>query len=834
MLRTRLLIVAVFAAIATLASATSAGAFGQLGAINPVGGGPNDETYQLDSPSTIARSVDGTFYVVDQDNSRVVHLTADGKFISAFGGPIGENRGTRVPVSLALIPNGGGDDVLVSSATDGIKRFDSDGNFIAKFGASIGGAYLAYDPSCGELYVSEPQARQVQRFALGDNPATAGTTENFGDLLETFGGGATSYPPAAGQLWSPRGIDVDSTGRVFVAEASNFRVVSYKWTGNCAARTHAYDKYLGNNNSGSPALMLAPTGVAVDRSLWPNRIYVTQTYQDNIVQAFVGDSSGEPNASLPYYDIVSRWGTSVPYLGVPGSGLDDLSYPSSIALSGGNGWVAESGNNRIHAYSGVSTSNLVSPPTTTGLWGENPEQDGYFRDAGAMVAARDGSVWVLDRAKYRVQHFSPKGELISAFGEYGTTEEHQFASAPTGIALTPTGEVLVSGAVQGGIQRFDTSGNHLGLITWTPLTAGTASPGAIDVNASGDIFVWDYQDTKVVKLSPDGTVIARFGSNGSNPDDDSLAVGTSIAASADGRTVFVLDQPYNRIKKFTSTDGATYTFAAVSNSPLSGSGDLQLSVPTAIALHPDEVQLVVADGANNRVKRLSAADFSYLDQFGTYGFGSDNLISPGGLDYDRWGNLWLSDTGNDRVKRFGDAPQVAIAPVATSDASSAVLNFESTDPAADCDRTSGATVALAVGANSFSVSCTNAQGVGSATVVITRTAPAAPPVPTPVDPTIKFPKKLKLSSKNKLAFTATCPDGCKVTGKVKIGRSNGAVKGAALGARPAAQKVSLAVPNKLAKKIRVALQQNKKVTLSVTVQSYTAKQGKTGSAKLKK
>ncbi|MFT4049878.1 MAG: NHL repeat-containing protein [Solirubrobacterales bacterium] len=813
-------------------AAPSAGAFGQIGVVNPVGGGPDDGNFQLDGPNSLLRAPDGTFFVLDSGNSRVVRLSSGGQFLYAFGGPIGTDAGTRIPISATLYSSSGQTYVIVSTLLDGIKMFTASGTFVAKFGTSIQGAYLATDPSCGELYASEPQGRQVQRFAIQDNPLTAGTTEHFGDLLETFGGGATSYGQE-GKLWSPRGIDVDSTGRVFVADAANSRVSTYKWSGNCGGRTHAYEKYLGNNLSGSPSQMLAPTGVTIDRSITPNRIYVTQTYLDNVVQVFTGDSLGEPHSGLPYYDLVARWGTTVPYGSVPGAGADDLNYPSSIAISGDDGWVAENGNNRIHGYTGVQSATTGSAPVTTTLWGRDPNADGFFRNAATMATAPDGSVWVVDTMKYRVQHFSPRGQLLGAFGEYGT-DPGQFVSNPTGVAVRPDGELLVASGLEG-LQRFSSSGDYLGLFTWppeSPATSITAGPVAVD--AAGEVFVWDWSAQRMRKLAPDGSQLASFGSSGSGANDTTLSGPASIAVSPDGLTVFVLDRNYNRVKKFTSGDGTSYIFSAVSSQTgTSGSEDGRLSNPSELTLSPDGATITVADTGNNRIEQFNASDLSYAGKFGAYGFADDQLISPGGAKYDRWGNLWVSDSGNDRLKRFGEAPVVTISTAATTtEASSIALIFETTDPAAECDRTSGTSAALSPGANTLSVTCTNAEGSGSASVVITRIQASTPRPPVLGDPTFKLAKKIKLSKSNAFTLPVTCPAGCKVSGKVKIGKKSSATKSAALAGQDAAQSAKLAVSKPLAKKIRAALKKRQSVTLTVTVQAYTAKQGKTGKAKV--
>ncbi|MBI2691856.1 MAG: SMP-30/gluconolactonase/LRE family protein [Solirubrobacterales bacterium] len=717
--------------LALVASTASASAAGLLGGVNLVGGGPSDTTYQLSYPGSIARVGDGSFFVIDSGNSRIVRLDSTGKFLYAFGGPSSSDSGTQLATSLALVGGGANPDLIVANAFGTIKRFTSGGTFVSKFSLpTTSSGYVAVDPSCGELYVSETQSNRVQRFALEDNGLTV-PTEQFGDLLETFGQGSGLVADylVEGKLWGPREVALDSTGRVFVADSNQRRVSVFKWTGNCGSRTHAYETKFGNNSSGSPELMQAPQALAIDRSVLPNKIYVSQVYLDNIIQAYTGDLAGD--APFSYR---GRWGTSVPYGENPGSGPDDLSVPNGIAVSGSNAWITEGGNDRIHLYTGVFAATPFTAPTSAGTWGHSPREDGYFVDSGPLATAADGSVFVVDRQKKRIQHFSPRGQLIDAWGESGTAPG-QFDSIPSAIAISSTGEVLVSGSIDG-IQRFSADGNYLGVITWTQQSPPDAnSPGAIEVDGAGNIWVIDWSVRKVLKLDGSGNILASFGGNGFSATDQTFSLPTDLAVSADGLTVFVTDSGTGLVKKFVSTDGATYSFVIASQPNTgSGSGNGFLSSPNSIAIDPISGDVVVADTGNNRVQRFTPDTLNYLGKFGAYGFGDDDLINPVGLAFDQWGNLWLGDPGSDRIKRIGDAPVITLGSVPdTTTAASIAIPYTQTDPAADCDIASGATVPLSIGSNTIVVTCTNAQGSDVESVTIERGTAPSIAISSPVD-----------------------------------------------------------------------------------------------------
>lgn len=915
--------------------APGASAFGQLGGVNMVGGGPDAANFQLDSPSKIARVADGTFFVLDSGNSRMLRIDANGNLLYAFGGTSG-NESLQGAYAFALASGGAEPDILISTFGT-IKRFSSHGAFISSFGgygtapgqfASVGG--MVVDPSCGELFVSDSAQGQyrVQRIALEDNPMSP-AQEFGGQHLETIGQGAgypTDWPAVDGKVNYPRELAFGDGSRLFVVDSGYSRVQVFSWTGNCGSRSFAYDSKFGSIGMSLPEYTPTPGGIAIDRSVNPTRIYVTNYYIDHFVKMFSA-TSATPGAANPPYTIPASgrsWGSHFDYPLPPTDGPDDLGGPISLAAEGPNAWVLEAENNRIHRYSGISSEVPFVSPTTSALWGRDGRDDGFFQQPGPAAATADGGAVVVDVRKCKIQRYAANGAFLGGFGacDYGAggPTAGVFQNSPSGIAVAPNGDILASDPSYSRIQRFSSSGAYLSDLTWTPTGGSPIYPGAIDVDPQGNVWAWDGGNNKVVKVSSAGTVLASMGSNGNGASDDSLALPLDMVASDDGRDVYVLDYGANRIKKFTSPDGLTFTPTPASSADTAGgSGDGQLKGPGAIDLDPRTGELVVADSGNERVQYLSGSNYAFVSKFGAFGFEANKLNAPRGVAADQWGNLWVADSGNDSIKRFGDAPVVTLGALAsTTTASSVAVTFTTTDPAATCDFESGNTmnlhlganmvkvsctndqgtgtgsflvtrthvppvvaitapteaqtssesvnvaytvnggtsfppgttctvggaassdtqtnsVALSLGANSISVSCSNTGGTDAAMVSVTRTAPPAGPAPGVGDAfAIKFPKKLKLSKGGKLALDVICPTACDVKASLGGGRIKLAFKSKALVGQQAAQRVSLKLTKKQAKKVRATLKAKKRVKLTVTVAAKGAKQGKSGSAILKR
>ena len=69
---------------------------------------------------------------------------------------------------------------------------------------------------------------------------------------------------------------------------------------------------------------------------------------------------------------------------------------------------------------------------------------------------------VTDALNSRVLAFTPKGEPLAAFGEFGTTEGTLFR--PAGLAVLEGDRVLVSDTYFGSLQVFDAQGAYQGVL----------------------------------------------------------------------------------------------------------------------------------------------------------------------------------------------------------------------------------------------------------------------------------------------------------------------------------------------------------------------------------
>lgn len=110
-----------------------------------------------------------------------------------------------------------------------------------------------------------------------------------------------------------------------------------------------------------------------------------------------------------------------------------------------------------------------------------------------------------------------------------------------------------------------------------------------------------------------------------------------IVAESEGKTVPGEDASF-------TTKGFELSFGET------GSGNGQLSVPYGVAVD-SKGNVWVTDTANNRVEMFNA-EGEYVSQFGKEGSGNGEFNEPKGIAVDQSDHLWVVDSGNARVQEF--------------------------------------------------------------------------------------------------------------------------------------------------------------------------------------
>jgi sugar lactone lactonase YvrE len=319
-----------------------------------------------------------------------------------------------------------------------------------------------------------------------------------------------------------------------------------------------------------------------------------------------------------------------------------------------------------HRLQGDHGSTIRTRVTVTATHARIQAPEGLAFDA-------NGDLYVSEFEGNRVDRITPDGTL-SVFagtgaagfaGEGGLAVEAKL-NAPTGIVVAPRGRILIADHHSNRIRMVDRSGviTTLG----ASVTANLSDPIGLALADDGSLYVADELNARVLRIGPSGktTIVAGAAGAGDSPGDSGPATRAALqhpsylVLDAAGNVLFT-DIADNRLRKV-DRDGVITTIGGTGAAGFSGDHGpataAKLNFPTGLALDR-EGNVYVSDAENNRVRRIDVdGQITTFAGNGKAGFGGDggpatdaSLNAPSGLAFDRSGNLYIADQGNNRVRR---------------------------------------------------------------------------------------------------------------------------------------------------------------------------------------
>jgi tripartite motif-containing protein 71 len=175
--------------------------------------------------------------------------------------------------------------------------------------------------------------------------------------------------------------------------------------------------------------------------------------------------------------------------------------------------------------------------------------------------------------------------------------------------------------------------------TPTQIFSGNLGPRGVTLDAQGNVYVADEGANEVVKLSPSGSVLGRFGRS-------FLNTPVKLRLDAQGN-IWVTEHLANRVAKLSPSGERLAVFGTT------GSAPGQFDHPNGIAL--DALgNVFVADHHNNRIQKLSPSG-QPLAQWGTRGTGPGQFLGPIDVGLDGQGNIYVTDADNGRLQKLSPA-----------------------------------------------------------------------------------------------------------------------------------------------------------------------------------
>lgn len=641
------LAIAALLAVAAYGQQLSSSAYRVLGQLDFRHSGVNMvQGVELNTPSSIALDARGglvRIYVADTANARVLGWRDTRSY--AIGDPPGVVLGQPGPQS---------------SSAQGIGQ--------RGFSGPTG---LAVDPATGNLYAADTANHRVLRFSSPfDNPNRVEPDAVYGQPSFAIRTAGTT----AGSFNQPRGLAFDPAGNLWVADTGNHRVLRLNAASLSAGGTAAADAVIGqrdfvsgNANAGgsvSASGFDTPIALAFDPQ---GNLYVSDFNNARVLRfaAPVAASNAAATAVWGQQNFSSR---AVPQQATGSS----LRGPNGLTVnSDGDLVVAVPRDNRVMVFAtntaiGAAAKNILGqsdPAATTANAGASPLASANSLSAPVDVKADpNGNLFISDQGNHRVLQVPPGTKLASKVwgqSDFVSNGANQIEAASVNSAFK---------------MAIDYS----------------AAPYALYVSDTNNnrILIW-RDSVKFRNGDPADLVIGQpnlrtgapnVDSPGSpNPSSTSLSGPAGIVVSPFDGTLYVADAGNNRILRYRRpvdqagriTPDAVLGQMDFTSSAAALVSATSLSLPTGLALGPDGT-LFVSDTGNHRVLEYAAGAGTGAAAIRVFGQpnmttgsrpgqqSAQTLTSPQGIAVDQASNLYVADTGANRVLIFPNTRNAAV------------------------------------------------------------------------------------------------------------------------------------------------------------------------------
>jgi sugar lactone lactonase YvrE len=358
-----------------------------------------------------------------------------------------------------------------------------------------------------------------------------------------------------------------------------------------------------------------------------------------------------------------------------------FSVPSGVATDiAGNVYVADLGNNTIRK---ITPAGVVS--TLAGTAGITGSADGTgaaasFSSPSAVAADGAGNVYVADSGNNTIRKITPAGVVSTLAGTAGVTGSADGTGAaasfsgPSGVAADGAGNVYVGDLANNTIRKITSVGvvttlagtpGIKGSADGTGATASFSAPSGVATDSTGNVYVADFDNDTIRKITPAGVVTTLAGTAGVTGSADGAGAAARFyspagVATDSANNVYVADEVNNIIRKITpAADVTTLAGQASVEGSADGTG------PAALFYYPQGIatdtsgNVYVADTLNDTVRKITPAG-AVSTLAGTAGkTGSANGAGaaarfnlPDGVATDSTGNVYVADTGNDTIRKI--------------------------------------------------------------------------------------------------------------------------------------------------------------------------------------
>jgi gliding motility-associated-like protein len=494
------------------------------------------------------------------------------------------------------------------------------------------------------VYVADHNNRLIRKIT----PAAVVTTLAGGGT-----GGSADGTGITASFGLPRGITMDASGNLYVADNSSIRKVSavgysispalpagltFDPATGAISGTPLLAKAAGNytitayNTGGSctATVNIAVTGTAVAPPLATLPVISYTSPQKYVIGLTITPlkpaNSGGATPPAIYSQVFTFAGS-----GSIGRNDGNGMAASFYAMQGlstdiyGNIYVADAGNNIIRRISPAGVVITLAGSGSPGAAnGTGPAAS--FNTPFGLAVDKNSNIYVADAGNYRIRKISPSGvvTILAGSGTPGSDNGTGAAASfnyPQGITVDKSGNVYVADTYNylirkitpGGVVTTLAGSGNPGSANGTGTAASFSTIQSLAVDVSGNIYAADAGNYLIRKITPGGVVTTLAGGGPGFADGYGTAAGFSniSAVTVDaGGYIYAADAGNNLVRKI-SPAGAVTTLAGSGNAGLTNDvgTDAGFNNPQGLAVD-NSGNLYVADAYNNIIRKVSVSGYT--------------------------------------------------------------------------------------------------------------------------------------------------------------------------------------------------------------------------------
>ena len=614
-------------------------------------------TALLNTPRSVKVDNAGNIYVADFNNNRIRKFTLGGN-ISTFAGGGATPGDSGIPTAAVV----NSPSQVFLDALNNIYIADTNNHRIRMiWGASSNGTYTQ-----GNIYTIA-------------GTGSAGFSGN--------GGAATSA-----LLSSPRGVQVDSIGNIYIADYGNNCIRQFTLGGTIStiAGIGGSAGFSGDGSAATSGLLNGPTGFFIDAL---RNIYIADQANNRIRMVWQAASNGTYTQGRIYTIAGGGTNTGATYSGSPTSVQFSTNSPAGVFVNAaGSIFIADSNKNCIRMFTLGGNISTVAGTGTAGITGDGGSAaSAQITNPQNVFGDSSNNIYIAEFGA-RIRKFTVGGTIstIAGTGTQGFNGDGISATSaqirPFSVYVDSSNNVYIADGSNNRIRKF-TVGGTISTIAGTGSTtylgdsalatnAVLNAPTNFCLDSAGNVYIADQNNHRIRMVwqaasngvYTQGRIYTVAGTGNATYNGDGIAATLASVNSPGGvfadnsSNIFIADCQNHRIRKF-SVGGTISTIAGNGNTGYSGDGG---PATAAVMNLPQDVfkdssnKIYVADYFGNYIRMFTeGGTISTIAGNGNSTYNGDGIsatsaqLKPFGIYVDNSQNVYVAEWGNNnRIRKF--------------------------------------------------------------------------------------------------------------------------------------------------------------------------------------